>query len=80
MATTVSIAQTRDFAVASLKESSQEIAAALHIEPPDMSFFFRDKDYQQAEELKELAAFHLRIQTALKATVPQKEKVSHAKR
>jgi hypothetical protein len=81
MATQVAIAQTRDYAVMSLKESGAEIAALLGIESPDLGFFYRDSDYQQAEELKAIAAFMARVQTALQADTPPpiKKKVSNGK-
>lgn len=77
MASKESIAITRDKAVATLREKGQQIAERLNINPPDFSFFYRDKDLHQAEELKALAAFLDRVQTALEGTsddIPQTKK------
>lgn len=80
MASKVSIAMTRDCAVASLMDSGQQIAEALGIAPPELTFFYRDKELQQAEELRALAAFQMNIQAALRIETPSKKKViQHAK-
>lgn len=68
MATKEQIAIVREKAVLSLKETGAEIAAKLNINPPDLNFFFRDKDLHQAEELKALADFNRRVLDALEAT------------
>ncbi len=52
MASQTAIAMMRDSAVASIKENAAAVSKALGVDPPVLDFFFRDKDYQQAQELK----------------------------
>jgi len=68
LATKLSIAITRETAIASLIETCGNIASLLGVEPPDLSMEFRDLDLQQAEQLKSLAAFNQNVIEAL--TVP----------
>ena len=68
MATKEAIAKVREIAIKDLKESVGGIAEKLGIDVPDFSFYFRDKDYQQAEELKTLAAFNQSVLAALEGT------------
>lgn len=63
------IEATVDKAVASLKDSSPAIAELLHIEPPVLNFPYRDREYLQAEQLKEFAAFNQRVYEALRVQV-----------
>jgi hypothetical protein len=65
MATGDAIARIRADALRDLKDTGPQIAAQLGIEPPQLNFFFRDKDYQQAKELAALAEFNTRLLSAL---------------
>lgn len=67
MASAGHIAKERDLAIRALKETGRTIAALLEIDPPMLEFFYRDRDLQQAEELKAVAAFHQRIISVLEA-------------
>lgn len=64
MATKESIAITRELAIKALKESGEVIAQKLGIALPEFTYY-RDKDLQQAEELKTLAAFNQSVLEAL---------------
>lgn len=66
MATNEATARIRDTALKALKESGSQIAEQLGIAPPDLNFFWKDRDYQQAQELTVLAAFSTRVLDALK--------------
>jgi hypothetical protein len=66
MATNEATARIRENALRDLKDTGSHIAAQLDIEAPTFEFF-RDKDYQQAQELAVLAAFNNRVLDALKA-------------
>lgn len=74
MASKGHIGAKRDTAVAALIESGQAIADLLGIDAPQLNFFYRDREYQQAEELKTLAAFNQRVYEALLNHVTQSEK------
>lgn len=57
MASSDATARIKADALKSLKEAATVIATQLGIEPPNLEFFFKDKDYQQAQELTVLAAW-----------------------
>jgi hypothetical protein len=65
MATSEATARIRANALKALKETGIELAAQLDIEPPQLDFFFKDHDYQQAQELTALAGFNTRLLNAL---------------
>ncbi len=65
MATSEATARIRANALRALKETGPQIAAQLGIEPPKLDFFFKDHDYQQAQELTALAEFNTRLLDAL---------------
>jgi hypothetical protein len=68
------IARVRDTAIVSLKESGMAIAQRLNIDPPELDMFYRDYELLQAEELKALADFNRRVESAL-AALPMSENV-----
>jgi hypothetical protein len=65
MADSGAIARIRANALRDLKEIGPQIAAQVGIEAPNLDFSFKDKDYQQAQELTVLADFNKRLLTAL---------------
>ena len=65
MATKGIIAATRDTAIRGLTASGQSLASLLGLEPPNLNLLYRDYDYLQAEQLKELAAFNERVLQAI---------------
>ena len=68
MATNESIATVLELAILSIKETAPAIADILNVEPPQIDFFYRDKDYQRSQEMKALAAFFQRVHLALEGT------------
>jgi hypothetical protein len=66
MADSASTIIIRANALRALKETGPQIAAQLGIEPPKLDFFYKDHDYQQAQELTALAEFNTRLLDALK--------------
>lgn len=65
MATKGHIAAVQERALQDLEASSEEMAAALNIEPPDLTMFYRDADLLHAEQLRALADFQQRVVAAL---------------
>lgn len=72
MATSDATARIHADALKSLKDTATQIAAQLGIEPPQLAFFFKNKDYQQAQELAVLAGWLTTVSRAL-AQIPSKE-------
>lgn len=65
MASKGHIAALREKSLTALNTSTRQIAAALDMEPPDLSIFFRDPDLLHATQLHALALFNERLVLAV---------------
>ena len=70
MATSDATARLRADALRALKDTGPQIAAQLGIDPPKLDFFFKDRDYQQAQELTVLAAWLTTVSETLSQVQP----------